>query len=133
MDRVDGADGVPCRLRPGPGRLRSTPSSARTGAILGQSHPICGGRSRGFPFWPGGLPGLAPGAYSTRPGLPRAGGLAIWPGAPGAKKKSVLDLPTTVHYRLTSAGTRPYLMYDFRAITIISFNTIKAYIYRYYI
>ena len=27
---------------------------------------------------------LAPGTYSTGPGLPRAGGLTIWPGAPRA-------------------------------------------------
>ena len=32
--------------------------------------------------------------YSTGPRLPRAGGLAIWPGTPGAKKNAVLDLPT---------------------------------------
>ena len=37
----------------------------------------------GFLFGPGLAPG-APGTYSTRPGLPRAGCLAIWPGAPGA-------------------------------------------------
>ena len=40
---------------------------------------------------------LAPGApdqHSTGPRLPRAGCLAIWPGAPGAKKKAVLNLPT---------------------------------------
>ena len=36
-------------------------------------------------------------------------------------------------YWLTSAGARPYLMHDFRAIINISFDTIKAYIYRYYI
>ena len=36
-------------------------------------------------------------------------------------------------YRLTSAGARPHLMHDFRAITIISFDAIEAYIHRYYI
>ena len=40
----------------------------------------------GFSFWP-----------RASPGLPRAGCLAIWPGAPGAKKKAVLDLPTKVY------------------------------------
>ena len=57
VDRADGADGMPHRLRPGPGRSRRAPVSARTGAILGWSHPICGGRSRGFPLWPGASPG----------------------------------------------------------------------------
>ena len=48
------------------------------------------GRYRGGFFLASG----APGQHSTGPGLPRAGCLAIWPGAPGAKKKAVLDLPT---------------------------------------
>ena len=56
VDGVDRADGVPCRLRPGPGRLhaqghggsRRAPSPARAGAILGWLHPICRGRYRGF-------------------------------------------------------------------------------------
>ena len=36
-------------------------------------------------------------------------------------------------YWITSAGARPHLMYDFRAIINISFDAIEAYIHRYYI
>ena len=46
-----------------------------------------GGRILSMGAVPGGFhfsPGLAPGTYSSRPSLPRAGCLAIWPAAPGA-------------------------------------------------
>ena len=36
-------------------------------------------------------------------------------------------------YRDYSAGARPHLMPAFDTITIISFDAIEAYIYRYYI
>ena len=48
-------------------------------------------------------------------------------------KQEIIKDEALYLYRLTSAGARPHLMHDFRAITIISFDAIEAYIHRYYI
>ena len=90
VDRVvDGADGVPRRLRPGPEGVRSGLEVDFRVKLQRYFRGRCRRYGGVFFLAPG-----APGTYITGPGLPRAGGLAIWPRAPGAKKKAVLDLPT---------------------------------------
>ena len=81
---------MPYRLRPGLRGLRRGPRRS----CIALEDTFGSGRYRGgFLFGPRLALG-ALGTYSTGPRLPRAGGLAIWPGTPGAKKNAVLDLPT---------------------------------------
>ena len=63
---------------------RAVPLTRVDPALFQRSRVLSGGvATGGFFFGPRLAPG-APGTYSTGPGLPRAGCLAIWPGAPRA-------------------------------------------------
>ncbi len=114
-DGVDGADGgadrVPCRLRPGLGGSRRGPGRS----CMALEDTFGSGRYRGgFLFGPGLAPG-ALGTYSTGPGLPRAGCLAIWLGAPRASPR-----PPRLKRKLFQISRRSKLYLILLLIIIIS-------------
>ena len=72
-------------------------------------------------------------ASSTKPASSEPASISKPSQTPSEAPSSTKPASTSKPYWITSAGARPHLMHDFRAITNISFNTIEAYIHRYYI